>query len=251
MKHAFSCIALAFVFACAAPADFTNSYQQQLEQNHQTWLGIGNDLQQNHAGKWVLIAGGKLHGTWLDFQSAWKTANALADEQQHAYLYRPGVDDIECTFHLSPFLNTKPRWNQLSIRIRQPWKLTIAAVMDTWYRGDQKISWGDAGAHVRLSDGTMPNTHSVRAVASNLFEYDLTLRQADVDALGLGRFTAPTPAFYNGPDHPCRKVLVMVQIPELDIQAPAIAFILPESETAQASFQPTLPAKDRLKTLDQ
>jgi hypothetical protein len=172
-------------------------------------------------------------------------------DQKHAYLYRPGIDDVECTFYLSPFLNTNPRWNQLGIRIRRPWKLTIAAAFDTWYRGDQKISWGDAGAHLRLSDGVEPTTHSVRAVASNMFEYDLTLRQADVDALGLGRFTAPTPAFYNGPDHPCPKVLVQVQIPELDIQAPAMAFVLPESETSQASLQPTLPAQNWLQPLNQ
>ncbi len=230
-----------------------SEYALQLEKNHNTWLEIGEGLRQTQRGKWVLLAGGQLHGTWFDFDSAWRVANGLPDEQLHAYLYRAGIDDVECTFYLSPFTNNNPRWNQLGIRIRRPWKLTIAAVADTWYRGDKKVSWGDSGARVQLSATPAALSedsvdHSVRAVASNMFEYDLTLRQADVDQMGLGRFTAPTPAYYLDKKHPCAKVIVRVCIPELEIEAPAVAFVLPESETEKLVLQPPLPAKYGFQT---
>lgn len=254
---------LCLLSACAGPEHVATQSPSpkpsQLEVNHAAWQEIGEELRQKHPGKWVLIASGELQGTWLDFDSAWNVAEELPQQVKHAYLYRAGVDDVECTFHLSPFQNHQPRWNQLGIRVRRPWKLTIAAAMDTWYRDDKKVSWGDAGARVQLSPASTPNReatkganpYSVRAVASNMFEHDLTLREADVAALNLGRFTAPAPAYYLNKEHPCRKVLVRLSIPELGIEAPAVAFVLPASETEKLALQPPLPAKYGFQALDQ
>jgi len=67
-----------------------------------------------------------------------------------------------------------------------------------------------------------------RAVASNMFLQDLTLRPQDARALGLGRFTAPLPALYGVDGLPCEKVILRVRIPEFEIDDPAVAFVLPE-----------------------
>lgn len=230
----------------------SSTYEQQLAANHGYWQNHGAQISSDHHGKWILIADGTLHGQWLDFNSAWKTAHALPAEQSHAYLYRAGIDDVEIKFNLSPFMNNNPRWVQLGVPIRRPWKLTIAAVADTWYRGDKKVSWGDAGARVELTaapDGKQ-KPHVVRAVASNLFHHDLTLRESDVQALGLGRFTAPAAAIYGHGEQPCRKVVLQIAIPELGIQAPAVAFVLPKAETDKALLQPPLPSKYGFQTLD-
>ncbi len=77
-----------------------------------------------------------------------------------------------------------------------PWKLTIAAVDNTWHRDDKKVSWGSMEARLQLENASGSKQHRVHAVASNLFLHELTLRAADAEALGLGRITAPLPAFY-------------------------------------------------------
>ena len=202
--------------------------ESQRLRNHGAWQEHGAQLALEHHGAWVLIAGGEVLGTWRDFDQAWLRANKLPENEAHVYLYRAGVDDVEVTFRLSPFLSSDPHWVQLGRRIRRPWRLTIAAVGDTWYRDGQRVSWGDAGARIQSANLGSSAEHELRAVASNLFQHDLTLRPADARALNLGRFTAPLPAFYNNADHPCEKVILRIRIPELDIDVPAVAFVLPD-----------------------
>ncbi len=200
---------------------------EQRAANQACWEEHGGALAAEHAGDWVLIAGGSVRGHWSAFEAAWSAAEGLRPPPEHAFLYRAGVDDQETTFVLSPFLGSSPRWMQLGIRIRRPWKLTIAAAGDTWYRGDRQVSWGDAGARLVISAPGGGLVRSVRAVASNLFEFDLTLRPVDAETLGLGRYTAPGPAFLYDRSNRCDKVVLRVKIPELDVDVPAVAFVLP------------------------
>jgi hypothetical protein len=207
-------------------------------ENHAAWRERGAELAREHPGAWVLIARGAVLGTWREFDAAWRAAEPLAAEVEHAYLYRAGVDDVETTFVLSPFTAERPHWGQLGRRVRRGWHLTIAAVGNTWIIGDRQVAWGDLEAALTLVNPCTSAEHRVRAVASNLFQEDLTLRPEDARALGLGRFTAPLPAYYSDREHPCEKVLVRVRVPELDIDVPALAFVLPE-DVVRATAWPT------------
>jgi len=183
-------------------------------------------LATTHTGSWVLIAGGELLGPWKNFDDAWARAAQIPDEQDHAYLYRLGVDDVDQVFFLSPFLDSDPHWVQLGTRCWGKWGLTIAAANNVWFRNGKSVTWGDMEAQLHLFT---PEDHAeslVRAVASSLFDGDLTLRPSDATILGLGRFTAPGFAYANNKNTPCEKVLVLIRVPELDIDVPAIAYIL-------------------------
>ena len=217
------------VVAPRAELDAVDALERQRQANHEAWKQHGPRLAVEHPGTWVLIAAGTVRGPWSTFDEAWTHASALSPRELHAYLYRPGVDDVETTFLLSPFRSENPHWVQLGRRIRVPWRLTIAAVGNEWSRDGLRVAWGDSEARVLLESLDLTHEHTTRAVASNLFQYDLTLRQEDAKALGLGRFTAPLPAFLKGKDYSCEKVLVRVRIPELEIDSPAVAFVLPSS----------------------
>ncbi|MBC8405200.1 MAG: hypothetical protein H8E15_08235 [Planctomycetes bacterium] len=207
------------------------TFEQQLAKNHATWMEQAPALIQDQPGDWVLIADGAVQGTWSDADSAWEQAQALPEKWLHAYLYRAGIDDVEITFQLSPFTSQRPHWVQLGRQIRMPWKLTIAAVDNTWYRDDKKVSWGSMEAQLQLENASGSKQHRVQAVASNMFLHDLTLRAADAQALGLGRITAPLQAFYGDASRPCEKVVLRLRIPELDIDEIAVAFVFREADT--------------------
>ncbi|MCP4093311.1 MAG: hypothetical protein GY747_07670 [Planctomycetes bacterium] len=185
-------------------------------------------LAQTDAGSWILIAGGKVLGPWVDFQDAWARASVVPAEQDHAYLYRLGIDDAEPVFYLSPFLDNDPHWVQLGRRCWGEWGLTIAAANNVWYRNGKSVTWGDMEARIHLFTPAEHSESQVRAVASMMFEADLTLRPSDAAILGAGRFTAPGYAYLFDESNPCKKVLVLVRVPELGIDVPAMAFILPE-----------------------
>jgi hypothetical protein len=202
-----------------------------MEQNQAFWQLRGAQLASERPGDWILIAKGEVQGSWKNFEPAWKVANALAPAIQHAFLYRAGIDDVESIFELSPFLSNDPHWVQLGTRIRKPWGLSMAAVNNHWFRQRKglDVAWGDDEARLRLSNGD--RHHEVRAVASNLFDADLTLRATDAERLGLGRFTAPTVAYWHDRSNLCQKFVLRLRIPELDIEAPAMAYVLPAELT--------------------
>ena len=203
-------------------------FQGQWMQNHLAWEEHGRGIAAESPGSWVLIAGGEVLGTWADFEDAWQEANKLPSEKVHAYLYRAGVDDQPVTFMLSPFRSDQPHWIQLGVRVRRPWGVTISAVNNSWTRAGRSVAWGDLEARLYIENPDTSKQREVRAVASNLFQEDLTLRRSDVRALGLGRFTAPLPAYYLSEENPCEKVVLTFRIPELDIDVPAVAYVLPE-----------------------
>jgi hypothetical protein len=204
----------------------TATFEEQLAINHDAWVEQGPGLIQDQPGAWVLIANGAVQGTWTDADTAWEQAQALPEDWLHAYLYRAGVDDVEITFSISPFTSQRPHWVQLGRRIRQPWGLTIAAANNTWYREGKEITWGSMEARLQLENASGSGQYQVQAVASNLFSHDLTIRATDARAMGLGRFTAPLPAFYGDASTPCEKVVLRLRIPELDIDEVAVAFVL-------------------------
>lgn len=204
----------------------------QAAANHATWELHGARLATESPGQWVLIVGGQVHGPWPKFEHADPAARELAGDAQHAYLYRAGVDDVDVEFVLSPFTNAAPHWQQLGTHVRKGWRLTIAAADNTWYRGAKSVTWGDMAARVQLESLDGRFRHTLRAVASGIFEDDLTLTAADARALGSGIFRAPGKATYFGFEGACDKQLVRLRIPELDIDCPAMAWVLPEELTA-------------------
>ncbi len=223
-----------------ALSDHPTVAETQRLENHRAWQEHGATLAQEHPREWVLISGGEVKGTWKHHDPAWKAANALPETVLHAYLYRAGVDDLETVFKISPFMSQDPHWVQLGVHARRPWKLTISAVGNGWHRRDGKsVYWGDMEALLRLENVAGTAQHQVRAVASNSFEQDLTLRPADAKALGLGRFTAPQPAYMYNREKPCIKVVLRIRVPELDLEAPAVAYVLPEDEVRGPFSRPS------------
>lgn len=226
--------------ACSSPAEPAQDAPAQAaepvrEANLAAYERDGARLAEESPGQWVLISGGVTFGPWRTFDEAWAAAEATADGASHAFLYRAGVDDVDVTFLLSPFGPQRSRWTQIGMRLRRPMKLTMFAVGDVWQRqvngSTLTAAWGDAGARLVVASPDGAREVTVRGVASGLFEEDLTLTASMADDLGLDRFEAPGAAFYVDERWPCRKVVARLRIPELEIDLPAVAYVLPRELT--------------------
>ncbi len=200
--------------------------------NLETWHTQGERLATEAQGEWVLIVAGEIHGPWPSFEDALPVARELCEGARHAFLYRPGVDDRDREFALSPFSSSDPHWNQVGIRWRQQWQIGIAASMNLWNREGHSVAWGDQEARLRLESIDGKSHHNVRVVASGLFEDELCLAQADARTLGAGVFRVPGRARYAGSTEPCEKLLLRASIPQLEIDGPLVAYVLPASVTA-------------------
>jgi len=220
------------VQAQAAPAQASDPAR---EANLAAYERDGARLAEESPGQWVLISGGVTFGPWRTFDEAWAAAETTAGSASHAFLYRAGVDDVDVTFLLSPFGPQRSRWTQIGMRLRRPMKLTMLAVGDVWQRqvngSTLTAAWGDAGARLVVASPDGAREVTVRGVASGLFEEDLTITASMADELGLGRFEAPGAAYYVDEHWPCRKVVVRLRIPELEIDLPAVAYVLPRELT--------------------
>ncbi|MBK8978179.1 MAG: hypothetical protein IPM29_19920 [Planctomycetes bacterium] len=185
-------------------------------------------------GDWVLIAEGRVRGHWRDFADAWQVA--ARESGPHLYLYRAGIDDGDATFVLSPFTNDDPHWTQLGGRFLEPLGLTIGMAPHLWSRqvGGRTLvaRWPGDDAHVELVAADGGVSRRTTTVASALFDADVTLTETAATALGAGRIEAPGKAWYASRDWPCRKVLLRVRLPELEIDAPAIGYVLPADLTS-------------------
>lgn len=245
MRYLFPCLLL-IVCSCHAPASDEVSLESPMvatkadtgeaaerAANEAVLQREGARLAAEVPGAWVLIAHGSVRGTWPDFESGWRAAQA--EDAAHLYLYRAGIDDGDVTFVLSPFGSTDPRWTQLGHRFWGPFKLTLEAAGDVWSRkvdGETlRVAWGDAGARLEL---TLPGDGPVeveRTVPSMLFEYDVSLTETLASSLDLGRIEAPGRAWYSSSKWPCRKVILRLRIPELRIDEPVVGFVLPADLT--------------------
>ncbi len=203
--------------------------------NHAVYLDRRQVIARRHGREWVLIVNGEVHALGSNSGSAWDEAVRLTGDAAHAYLFRPGIDDLDVTFKLSPFRSSDPNWTQLGIRGRRPLRLTLAAAGNVWSRKVDgrvvQVAWGDANAQLRLTaPGTNAST-TVRAVPSNLFDEDLTITEDVAEALGLGPFEAPGVARYIGSELDCRKVPLHFSIPELEAHRHVVAYVLPRAIT--------------------
>ncbi|MEM6568340.1 MAG: hypothetical protein AAF726_24885 [Planctomycetota bacterium] len=203
----------------------------------------GTRLAAEARGQWVLIAHGEVVGHWPDFDAAWSEAERSASDAAHAYLYRAGIDDIDVTFVLSPFLSSDPGWVQMGRRAQRPQRLTIAAADNTWARKvgaeTRSVTWGDDRARFVVTSPDREREAVVHGVASGLFQEDLTITEETAERLGLGRFEAPGRASYAEDRWTSRKVVARLTIPELEVDVPVVAYVLPEELTRPMWSEPT------------
>ena len=202
--------------------------QSQQKLNHKVWESHAVDLARKHAGEWTLIAQGKLIGSWPDFDRAWELASALPIEVSHAYLFRAGQDDVETTIQLAPIRFENPNWIHFGMAGMTQMGLVLSFPDNVWEANGRKVTWGEQDARLVIENLSQTLRHQVRAVASTGFQSELTLRPIDAEALDLGRFTAPLPAYPEGGTQACEKVVVRVSIPELEVSLPIVAYVLPE-----------------------
>ncbi|MEM9383368.1 MAG: hypothetical protein AAGB93_25725 [Planctomycetota bacterium] len=204
-------------------------------QNDAAYHRDGARLAAEAPGQWVLIVHGATHGPWASFDDAWRAAEDQAAGAAQAYLYRAGVDDVDVTFALSPFLSSDPNWTQMGRRMQRPLKFTIAAANDTWSRRvDGEVlsaTWGNARARFVLRSPDRGTEFVTRGGASGLFTDDLSITEDAAERLGLDVFEAPGVAYYADERWPCRKALVHLAIPELGVDVPGIAYVLPRDLT--------------------
>ena len=188
-------------------------------------------------GHWVVFTDGEFRGSFEELHEAWEAAF----DAEHALVFRPGIDDVDVTFPLSPFLNNDPRWTQLGTRLWGQFDLMIEAAGNVWHRRDDgrvlSMAWGDAGVRAELASFDGSKSVMTRTVPSGIFEQDLSLTEAQAEALGLGRIEVPGRAYYGSKKWPCRKVLLRVRIPALEIDVPAIGFVLPKELTDRMAMK--------------
>lgn len=202
--------------------------ESQQKVNHKVWESHAEDLARQHAGEWTLIAQGKLIGSWPDFHRAWEAASALSVQVTHAYLFRAGQDDVETTIQLPPIQLEDPNWIHFGMASMERMGLLLSFPDNVWEANGKKVTWGEQDARLVLENPSRTLRHEVRAVTSTGFQGELTLRPIDAEALDLGRFTAPLPAYPEGGTQACKKVVLRVSVPELEAHFPIVAYVLPE-----------------------
>ncbi len=87
--------------------------EKQRRENELAYKRGKAELQKNHAGKWMAIANGKIHGPFESLKSADETLRKKFPNAKHRFIFRPTVDDKNVSFAISPFNSNNPAWRQI------------------------------------------------------------------------------------------------------------------------------------------
>lgn len=203
------------------PTDNEKSLEEQRALNQQTYNEEADRLAREHHGEWVAIVNGKVLGP---FDSA-KEAIEKCPGAKHRFIFRPGIDDGDVEFTMSPMNPNNPSWYQFGREFARTQSLTITPF--DWRRDGKKIGSQDGRAGFSLLTPDGGNSVNRRAVCSGLFTDDLIICEQDVWELELDQFSVPGTAKTVGVEEfPGRKVLCQVQIDELGIEQTVVAYVI-------------------------
>lgn len=212
--------------------DALRKWKQQLQlpfDNMKVYEAEKVRLEREHKGEWMVIADEVVHGP---FESI-----TIADQQvpgNHRLIFRPGIDDKDVEFPLSPFIATSPRkFIQFGRQFAIDHRLTMSA--NAWQTKRNSIDLHDGRAEFALSSPDGKKTVTRKAVCSSLFVDQLVITEQEVRELGLERFRVPGVATYD-PKHPGYKVFVKVEIAGLEIEDYLLAYVIPDIVTEPATL---------------
>ncbi|KAA3611455.1 MAG: hypothetical protein DWQ01_05020 [Planctomycetota bacterium] len=200
--------------------------QKAYRQVHSTW-------RERYPGKWMIIVNGIQGGPFTSFEEAVKAADLLDAKVGHRFIFRPGVDDQTESFSYSPWITGKPNWFQFGRRFLRQQKMTIAMAPAVWIRNGKRLDTPDAKAGFHLSAPGLEQKETRRAVASGLFEGDLTITEAEQKSLQLQRFSIPGQVRSLTYSVDCSRVSARVRIDELGIDQRVTAVVMPASVVAK------------------
>ena len=179
------------------------------------------ELQEN---SWIAITNGQVTKAFDSMQKANEAADKIDPDAVHRYVFRPGVDDVNPIFALSPW-SERANWVQLGRSFHQKALLTVAA--NLWVRNGKQVNHETVTvASVASNNETTINSHTV---VSGMFMYDLTITESMAQKLDVYRFSVPGQATLKGWDAKCEKGWCRGTIPGLDVDMQVLAFIIPDS----------------------
>jgi len=202
------------------------------DENQKTYQAEKERLNRDHHGQWMVIANGKVHGP---FESISKADEEVPAESR--LIFRPGIDDGDIEFPLSPFVTRSEKdWIQFGRQLAKTHKLSITS--DQWSNRSGQLNPRDDG-RAPFSLAAPDNSKQIQrhAVCSGLFQDELTLTENEVRELDLAKFRVPGVATYSK-DHPGYKVFVKVSIPQLKIEQYMVAYVLPDSLVKTVAYMP-------------
>ena len=194
-------------------------------------------LLRDSAGQWTLIVRGiEVHVSADTFEAACARADALAPDDSHRFIWRPGTDDARREFYLSPWVD-KPgeqgNWMQLGIAfvarvgVRETFSPSVGT---SWSLNGRERSWSVPGVSrvtLKLQAPCGPAEEDADIVSSKSFVHDITLTPEIAARLGVERAAIPGSAFAAGGDKAWRLAWVRVKEPTLGIDEMAVGFIVP------------------------
>jgi len=205
------------------------SLAQQRAENEKAYRESSRYLRDAHAGRWVVIVDGVVLASFDRLESASAVADRAFPKAQHRFVFRPGIDDGDEEFVLSPW-GIDPNWFQLGRRFRKDYPLVIS--YDRWSSDAGVHTTRDGRGWVTLSAPGEEPTATVRVVCSNLLEQDLSITGAIAETLRLERFSVPGKAYLRhaaNKNVACRRVLCRVTLDDLAIDSMFTAFVIPQT----------------------
>lgn len=196
-------------------------------------------LRRDHEGEWMAISQGQVHGP---FESI-----AEADDQvegDERLIFRPGVDDKDVEFPLSPFIATSSsKFIQFGRQFAVDNRLSMS--FDSWMTNGKSVGLHEGRADFVMLSPDGKNKVSRRAVCSSLFVDQIAITETEVRELGLERFRVPGTATYDK-KHPGYKVFVKVEIEGLGIEDFLLAYVIPDEVTTIVT-DPRLEEMEKIK----
>ena len=204
---------------------FDNQLDYERRINDWNYRNSINSLRETSKGEWVVIAKGRISGTFDSFEKAAKQDLDAA----HRFIFRPGIDDGDVNYDLSVMQSDNPTWNQLGSKIGTRFPMRIDS--SNWEHKGKTIPTLDGRARITIGDTEGNAQVQTLAVRSMMFQDNLTVTQSQSNELKLEKYSVPGRAtWWRGAD-PGRKVWCQLKIDGLDIDDRLLAFVVPQKST--------------------
>ena len=206
------------------------SLEEQRQRNEKAVADAKAEIAKVKPGNWIAVVDGKVLTEFASLDEADQAAENVNANAAHRFIYRPGVDDKQVEFALSPW-SEGPNWVQLGRRFHMNADLTVAA--NTWVTNGKRVD--DERVKIHSLDTDSSAEIDQKTVVSGMFLYDITLTESIAEKVDINRYATPGVAFLEGWDAKresrCQMGFCRAKIPGLDVDLPVLAFVIPREIT--------------------
>ena len=210
------------------------SLEEQRQRNEKAVADAKAEIAKVKPGNWIAVVDGQVLTQFASMDEADQAAEKVNANAAHRFIYRPGVDDQQVEFALSPW-SDRPNWVQLGRRFHTNADLTVAA--NTWVTNGKRVD--DERVQIHSLDKGNSTEISQKTVVSGMFLYDITLTESIAEKVGVYRYSTPGVAHLKGWSaknaHKCQTGFCKAKIPGLDVDLPVLAFVIPREITGDAT----------------